>query len=193
MLRCWCWSISWGGRAGMGEWNEGNGIIANLDIVGWNHNNGLICSSTGDGREFTSSNMTSLTSPSGEMFEMLQHLVNADRNLLEFVYWGYNLTQYGVIKEVRGGNGLNLAIFDDQETTHTFGSFSDIDQFSCKFQSQFELINQVSPIYSHNIDNQLNVIQTKTAACFFFKKMRFQMLKIRSQYGFYIVQISHMG
>jgi hypothetical protein len=112
--------------------------------------------------------MTSLTSP-GEMFEMLQHLVNAVCNLLGFVYWGYNLTQYGVIKEVGGDNGLNLAIFNDQETTHTFGSFSDMVHFSCKFQSQFELINQVSPIYSHNIANQLNVIQQKQV-CFCFSK-----------------------
>jgi len=70
-----------------------------------------------------SSNMTSLTSPSGEILEMLQHLVNAVRNLLGFVYWGYNLTQYGVIKEVRGDNGLNLAIFNDQETTHIWFLF----------------------------------------------------------------------
>jgi len=89
-----------------------------------------------------SSNMTPLTPLGDEILEMLQHLVNAVRNLLGFAYWGYNLTQYGVIKEVRGDNGLNLAIFDDQETTHTFGSFSDMVQFSCKLQSQFELIIQ---------------------------------------------------
>jgi len=71
----------------------------------------------------SSSNMTSLTSPSDEILEMLQHLVNAVRNLLGFAYWGYNLTQYGVIKEVRGDNGLNLAIFDDQEKTHIWFLF----------------------------------------------------------------------
>jgi hypothetical protein len=69
------------------------------------------------------SDMTSLTSLSGEVFEMLQHLVNGVRNLLGFVYWGYNLTQYVVIKEVGGGNGLNLAIFNDQETTHIWFLF----------------------------------------------------------------------
>jgi hypothetical protein len=134
-----------------------------------NHNTGLIWSNTGDAGEFTTSNMTSLTSPSDEILEMLQNLVKAVRNLSGCVYWGYNLTQYGVIKEVRGGNGLNLAIFDDQEKTQTFGSFSDMGHFSCKVQSRFELINQVSPIYSHNIDNQLNVIQQKQV-CFFFQK-----------------------
>jgi len=54
--------------------------------VEWNHNTGLIWSNTGDVGEFTTSNMTSLTSPSGEKFEMLQHIVNAVRNLLGFVY-----------------------------------------------------------------------------------------------------------
>jgi hypothetical protein len=34
----------------MGERNEGNGIIVNLHIVEWNHNTGLVRSSTGDGR-----------------------------------------------------------------------------------------------------------------------------------------------
>jgi len=92
--------------------------------VEWNHNTGLVRSSTGDAGEFmSSSNMTLLTSPSDEILEMLQHLVNADRNLLGFAYWGYNLTQYKVIKEVGGGNGLNLAIFNDQETTHIWFLF----------------------------------------------------------------------
>ena len=71
----------------------------------------------------SSSNMTSLTPPGDEMFEMFQHLVNAVRNSLGCVYWGYNLTQYAVIKEVGGGNGLNLAIFNDQETTHIWFLF----------------------------------------------------------------------
>jgi len=66
-----------------------------------------------------SSNMTSLTSPSGEILEMLQHLVNAVRNLLGFVYWGYNPTQYGVIKEVRGDNGQqSKAFFVFEKKTH---------------------------------------------------------------------------
>jgi hypothetical protein len=69
------------------------------------------------------SDMTSLTSPSGEILEMLQHLMDVVCNLLGFVYWGYNQTQYGVIKEVGGGNGLNLAIFNDQETTHIWFLF----------------------------------------------------------------------
>jgi len=55
--------------------------MASVHIVEWNHNTGLICSSTGDVGEFTSSNMTSLTSPGDEMFEMLQNLVNAILNL----------------------------------------------------------------------------------------------------------------
>jgi len=72
---------------GMGERNEGNGIITNLHIVEWNHNHGLVCSSAVDVGEFkSSSDMTSLTSPSDEILEMLQHLVNAVRNLLGCVY-----------------------------------------------------------------------------------------------------------
>ena len=106
--------------------------------------------------------MTSLTSLGDEKFEMLQHLANAVRNLLGFVYWGYNLTQYAVIKEVGGGNGQQSKAFFVFEKKHTFGSFLDIVQFSCQFQSQFELIIQVSPIYSHNIaDNHHHPVQTR--------------------------------
>jgi len=144
-------------------------LVVGLDQsvrVEWNHNHGLVCSSAVDVGEFkSSSNMTSLTSPSGEILEILQYLVNAVRNLLGCVYWGYNLTQYAVIKEVGGGNGQQSKAFfvfekKPEKNTHLV-PLTDMVQFSCKFQSRFELIIRVSPIYSHNTANHHHPIQAR--------------------------------